>query len=366
MKQRLEVACFVAFSTCQAWSARILRSHMEATLGASFPHGIKSVNSFSRVGGIVQSAQREGKSAMRPETPPGTAREAQFWRDFPARIVRRRQRSTRSQLRSRPQTADLRVCSPTSVTVASFSHGCIKLTSPSGESINGKSFATIPMEELPLDVGGRMERPGILLADDHNLVWQAFKRYLEPEFEVVGAVSDAAQLASVADALKPSVVILEISAPGASGASAGLELKRLLPRAKLIALTANEDPQVAREALELWASGYLLKSADRSELIHAIREVLRGKSYLTPKLVLAKAKSVRLGRSDHQRKLTSRQREVLQLLAEGHTMRETADTLHVTPRTIAFHKYRIMEEFGLQTNSDLVRFAIRERVISAL
>jgi DNA-binding NarL/FixJ family response regulator len=225
----------------------------------------------------------------------------------------------------------------------------------------------MPMEKLSLDVGARMERPGILLADDHMLVWQAYKKYLEPEFEVVGAVSDAGQLTSVASSLKPSVIILEISAPAANGVASGVELKKLLPRTKLIALSTNDDPEVAREAMQLWASAYVLKSADRSELIHAIREVLRGRSYLTPKVARApQSKSLRNARSNHQRKLTTRQREVLQLLAEGHTMRETADTLHVTPRTVAFHKYRIMEEFGLQTNSDLVRFAIRERVISAL
>jgi len=126
-----------------------------------------------------------------------------------------------------------------------------------------------------------------------------------------------------------------------------------------------EDPDLAREALRNWASGYLLKKSAASELIKAIREALRGRSYVTPKVAQRlQDEFVRDPRTARQKELTSRQREVLQLLAEGRTMKETADELHVTPRTIAFHKYRIMEDFGLKNNSDLVKFAIRERVIS--
>ena len=129
----------------------------------------------------------------------------------------------------------------------------------------------------------------------------------------------------------------------------------------------SEDSEIAREALRQWASGYLLKKSAGSELIKAIREALRGRSYVTPKIAKRlEEEFIRDPRPDRKRELTSRQREVLQLLAEGRTMKETADELHVTPRTIAFHKYRIMEDFGLKTNSDLVKFAMKERIIPSV
>jgi DNA-binding NarL/FixJ family response regulator len=211
-----------------------------------------------------------------------------------------------------------------------------------------------------------MGRPGILLADDHTLVVEAFKRLLEPEFNVVGTVSDGRTLLSVAPQSKPDVIVLDIGMPHLSGMEAGTELKRILPRTKLIVLTMNEDPDIAREAVEHWASGYLLKKSAGSELITAIREALRGKSYITPRVALRlQDEFVRDPRPDHKKGLTPRQRQVLQLLAEGRTMKEVAEALHVTPRTVAFHNYRIMGDFGLKTNSDLVKFAIREKVISA-
>jgi DNA-binding NarL/FixJ family response regulator len=212
-----------------------------------------------------------------------------------------------------------------------------------------------------------MGRPAVLLADDHTLVLEAFKRLLEPEFEIVGTVSDGRSLLSMAPESKPDVIVLDIGMPELSGMEAGRALKRLLPNTKLIVLTMNEDPAIASEALQNWASGYLLKKSAGSELIKAIREALRGRSYVTQKVAQQlQDEFVKDPRLERKRELTRRQREVLQLLAEGRTMKETADELHVTPRTIAFHKYRIMEDFGLKTNSDLVKFAIRERVISPL
>lgn len=211
-----------------------------------------------------------------------------------------------------------------------------------------------------------MGRPAILLADDHTLVVEAFKRLLEPEFDVIGTVSDGrALLAAVPDS-KPDIIILDLGMPELNGMQAGVELKRILPRTKLIVLTMNEDPEIAREALRHWASGYLLKKSAGSELITAVREVLRGRPYVTPQMARRlEDEFVRDPRPDRKRVLTTRQREVLKLLAEGWTMKEVAEALHVTPRTVAFHKYRIMEEFGLKTNSDVVKFAIREKVIPA-
>jgi DNA-binding NarL/FixJ family response regulator len=212
-----------------------------------------------------------------------------------------------------------------------------------------------------------MVRPRILLADDHTLVVEGFRKILEPEFEIAGTVSDGRALLTVALQEKPDVIVLDIGMPLLSGIDAGRELKRLIPRTKLIVLTMSEDTDIAREALRRWASAYLLKKSAGTELINAVREVLKGRSYVTPRLAQRLmdqfVRDPRLGRA---KELTPRQREVLHLLAEGRTMKQTADLLHLTPRTVAFHKYRIMEEFGLKTNSDLIRFAIRERVVSPL
>src|SRR5215813_1383017 len=174
--------------------------------------------------------------------------------------------------------------------------------------------------------GSKMGRPAILLADDHTLVLEAFKKLLEPEFEIVGTVSDGRALLSVAPGLKPDVIVLDIGMPYVNGLDAGRELKRLLPCTKLIVLTMNEDADLARESLRLWASGYLLKKSAGSELVKAIREALRGKSYVTPKVAQRlQDEFVRDPRLDRNKELTSRQREVLQLLAEGRTMKEAAE-----------------------------------------
>jgi DNA-binding NarL/FixJ family response regulator len=209
-----------------------------------------------------------------------------------------------------------------------------------------------------------MARPTIMLADDHTLVLEALQKLLEPEFKVVATVPDGRTLLTVAAELKPDIIVVDIGMPLLSGMEVGPELKRILPRTKLIALTMNEDREIAREAVRLWASGYLLKSSASSELIKAIRQVLQGRSYLTPKVARRlQDELVRNPGQGHRRELTARQRNVLRLLGEGLTMKEAADALHVTKRTIAFHKYRIMRDFDLKTNSDLIKFAIRERVI---
>jgi len=211
-----------------------------------------------------------------------------------------------------------------------------------------------------------MGRPRILLADDHTLVVEGFRKLLETEFEIVGVASDGRALLAAALQEKPDVIILDIGMPFLSGIDAGRELKRLVPRTRLIVLTMNEDPDIAREALRQWASAYLVKKSAGTELTRAVREVLKGRSYVTPRLAQRLMDEfVRDPRVGRIKELTPRQREVLHLLAEGRTMKETADLLHLTPRTIAFHKYRIMEEFGLKTNSDLVRFAVREHIVSA-
>src|SRR3974390_1265182 len=201
----------------------------------------------------------------------------------------------------------------------------------------------------------------VLLADDHTLVVDAFKKLLEPEFEVVGTVSNGRALLRTAYELKPDVVVVDLGMPLLNGADAGQELKKLLPQTKLLVVTMNEDYELAADALRHWASGFLLKKSAGSELTKAIREILKGKSYVTPRVAQRLLEEfIRDPRPDRTKHLTPRQREVLQLLAEGRNMKEIAAILNVATRTVAFHKYRIMEEFGLKTNSELLRLAIKE------
>jgi DNA-binding NarL/FixJ family response regulator len=205
----------------------------------------------------------------------------------------------------------------------------------------------------------------VLLADDHTLVAEAFKRLLEPEFEVVGTVGDGRALLRVAPELKPDVVLVDLNMPLLNGLDASEQLKQLLPRTKIIVLTMNEDAEIAHETMRTWASGYLLKKSAGSELLKAIREVLNGAKYVTPALEDELAELISTdSRPEAARALTPRQREVLQLLAEGHTMKEAAAILNVATRTVAFHKYRIMHEFGLENNSDLLRLAIKQRLVN--
>ena len=210
-----------------------------------------------------------------------------------------------------------------------------------------------------------MGKTRILLADDHTLVAEAFGRLLEPQFEVVGTAPDGRALLEKATQLKPDVILLDLSMPVLNGFEAGERLKKMVPHAKLIVVTMNEDTEVAAEVLRNWASGFVLKKSASTELVAAIQQVLQGKTFVTSQMTQSLLdKFVRDPDSHRSRALTPRQREVLQLLAEGRTMKEAADVLHVTPRTVAFHKYKIMEEFELKTNSDLMRFAIRERIIT--
>jgi DNA-binding NarL/FixJ family response regulator len=198
------------------------------------------------------------------------------------------------------------------------------------------------------------------------LVAEACKKLLEPEFDVVGIVNDGRALMPAALALKPDVLIIDIAMPLLNGLDAGEQAKNAFPEAKVVYLTMNTDPEVAAEAFRRGASGYLPKSAAASELITAVREVLKGKSYLSPLItketvdfLLRKGKS----RAEPAR-ITKRQREVLQLLAEGLSMKEVAHILELKPGTVAFHKYRIMETLGIKTNADLLKYAIKQHMIS--
>lgn len=209
-----------------------------------------------------------------------------------------------------------------------------------------------------------MAKARILLADDHTLVVEAFKRLLEPECQVVGTVADGRSLLRAAPQLKPDLVLVDLNMPLLNGLDASEQLKQILPKVKIIVLTMNEDPEIAADTMEKWASGYLLKKSAGGELLKAVRDVMRGRKYVTPALRKAIAEiAARDSRSESARALTPRQREVLQLLAEGHTMKEAAAILNVATRTVAYHKYRIMQDFGLENNSELLRFAMKHRLL---
>ena len=210
-----------------------------------------------------------------------------------------------------------------------------------------------------------MTPPRVLLADDHTLVAEAFKQLLEPEYSVVGTVTDGRTLLAVAPMLNPDIILLDISMPLLNGLDAGRRLKQAMPAVKLIYLTVNEDPQLAAEAFRLGAVGYVVKSAAASELFQAIQEVLKGRQYISPLVTQGLADSLENPKHKHgSERLTVRQREVLQLLAEGHAMKQVAAILDITARTVAFHKYRIMDELGFKTNAELIRFAVKQHIVS--
>lgn len=210
-----------------------------------------------------------------------------------------------------------------------------------------------------------MKRSRIILADDHTLLLEAFKGLLQDEFDVVGTFGDGHALVEAAPALSPDVIVLDIGMPVMNGLIAGQHLKKALPRVKLIYLTMNQDPDLAAEAFRLGASGYLLKSSAASELVYAIREALLGRSYVTLLMTNGMVGSFvkNLKRRKNPHKLTLRQKEVLQLLAEGRSMKEVAFVLKVTPRTIAFHKYSMMEQLQIKTSAELIQYALKSSIL---
>lgn len=203
----------------------------------------------------------------------------------------------------------------------------------------------------------KMER--VVLADDHTLVLEAFCNLLKTEFEVVGTAADGRELIKVVRELKPDIVVTDISMPNLNGVDACKKLLNLAPETKIIFLTVLNDADVVADVIRAGAKGYLLKSSASTELLQAIKAVASGKTYITPLVTESMIGSLITGGKQHQvKKLTVRQREILQLLAEGNTMKETAGVLCITPRTVAFHKYRIMETLGIHNNADLYRYAM--------
>src|SRR5215218_1280354 len=208
-----------------------------------------------------------------------------------------------------------------------------------------------------------MKRTRIILADDHQLLMDAVRNLLEPEFEVVATFLDGEALIAGAVELEPDVIVTDISMPKMSGLTAGGRLKKLIPRTKLIFLTMNQDLEMAAEAFRAGASALVLKTSAASELVKAIRETLRGGYFATPSLTEGMIGSFvqNFKQMASPRDLTIRQKEVLQLLAEGQSMKQVANVLNITPRTVAFHKYTMMEQLNIQSSAELISYATSRR-----
>jgi DNA-binding NarL/FixJ family response regulator len=211
-----------------------------------------------------------------------------------------------------------------------------------------------------------MTRPRVLLADDHQMLVDALRIVLTPRCEVVETVIDGLALLEAAARLQPDIIVLDIAMPRLNGLDAGRKLKQTIPSVKLIYMTMNEDPYLVGEAFRAGASAFLLKHAAALELTDAIELVLKGGRYVTSSAADALANIALREPRARERfpEPTPRQREVIQLLAEGHSMKEVASALHITKRTVAAHKYAAMELLQLNNNAALVQYAIKHRIIS--
>jgi DNA-binding NarL/FixJ family response regulator len=211
-------------------------------------------------------------------------------------------------------------------------------------------------------------KPRLLLADDHTLLLEGIRLMLEPEFDLVGSVEDGQALLAAAKTLKPDVILLDISMPRLNGIDAARRLRKLLPSARLIFLTMHADADYVAEAFRAGAKGYLLKRAAASELLTAIHAVLEGSHYVSP-LVTRNALDLLISSSKPRGKfsdgLTPRQREVLQLVAEGRSRKEIASILNISVKTVEFHKGKLINQLNLRNVADFTRYAIEHGIIPA-
>ncbi len=211
-----------------------------------------------------------------------------------------------------------------------------------------------------------MIRPRIILADDHRIVSEGLRNILEPEFDLVGMVEDGRALLDAQKKLHPDVIVADISMPLLNGIEAVRQIKKADPHVKVVFLTMHPDVTYAAEAFEAGASGYVLKHSAPAELVNAIHEALKGRTYVTPMIAGELMESYKKG--DHKRndafsKITTRQREILQLLAEGKVAKEVAGILNISTRTVEFHKYRIMDALGIKTYAELIKFAVKHGIV---
>ena len=204
-------------------------------------------------------------------------------------------------------------------------------------------------------------RPKVILADDHAMLLAAFEKLLAPTCDIVGTFTDGRAVVEAAARLQPDVIVLDISMPVVNGMDVCRQLSALLPKTRWIFLTVNEDADCAAEAFRLGAAAYLLKASAASELFSAMQAALNGGRFITPLLSrgLSLEQFLKNNAAPGSNGLTPRQREVLQLLAEGRAMKEVADALKVTARTVAFHKYTLMKQLGVKTNAGLFRAAVK-------
>jgi len=211
-------------------------------------------------------------------------------------------------------------------------------------------------------------RPRIIIADDHTLVAEACKKLLDAEYDVVAVVRDGRSLVQTTLQLQPHVVVVDINMPLLNGLDAGQQIKKTLPAVQLVFLTMSEERELVNEAFRCGASAYVVKTGAAAELVTAVEEVLLGNTYVSPSLAGEDSESQHSRprpRSDSEDPLTERQREVLQLLAEGRSMKEVGAILKLTTRTVAFHKYRIMKAVHARNNAELVRYAIKKHILPA-
>lgn len=211
-----------------------------------------------------------------------------------------------------------------------------------------------------------MGKPRVILADDHTLLLEAFESLLAAECDIVATVPDGRALVAAVQQHHPDVVVLDVAMPLLNGLEAARQIRQFDKSVRLVFVTMNEDPDVAAEAFRAGGSAYLLKRSASGELLTAIREAMKHRSYVTPLVtegMLGALMHQSGGSAEGSRQLTPRQREVLQLLAEGKSMKEVGGILNVTARTVAFHKYRMMEQLSIKTNAELIQYAIRHHFV---
>jgi DNA-binding NarL/FixJ family response regulator len=206
-----------------------------------------------------------------------------------------------------------------------------------------------------------MNKARIIIADDHMLLTEAIKNLLEPEYEVVGTFADGESLINGIEELSPDIALIDVMMPTIDGLSASAHLKKLIPKIKIIFVSMDQCRETVSEAFRCGASGYVLKTSAAVELKVAIREVLRGGYFATPSLTVGMIGSFvqNFKRMKDRPELTLRQREVLRLLTEGHSMKQVAGILNITPRTVAFHKYTMMNNLEITSSAELVSYAIK-------